>query len=630
MHRIMTLLTAFILMSGLLACPAAAPAEAAMPEHVSGPAEPTGYWNMLNEISVRQFSEGPVTLNLLTGDDISSEDIRFWPFDAETGLYRTGEGEPAGDRVRVTAPEEPDWVKTVSLQEAGKYSLCGIPFYVLPPEDEVLSALAEEIQNTVTRCAGRDQKETAEKLYTWLLRRVKREIPENRPDLREACADPFNCLLTGYALPETYAPLYQLLLRCAEIRSLPVDGICDGMDHMWLICRLDGQWLYADPATDDLYDRADTRYFARSYETFLKDHMQAIGMDFPPEILGENGEWDLALAIFFRDWGPKNTVPEALKTLPATAKECGFPASLPDFWKLGVTLENGNYALQHPGRRITCYQFLELDRWGHWISGLDYHPEGIREFPHPLILNSQASWILRLTAQDYPENMRPVNRPSYRQIIEWTNGGDVEYSEYNYQVPMRRNEIKGFGEKSCRIFTYDMDLRPAACTWHLVSEAETLDVTAYFDGDGNTTRYRVSRAPAGENALVWEAEADGTVTYLSCVQDGKQWILDDLTDVYSQQRYRSFRGKIQFWYQDLITDDQPPEGGVHLYALSRTVDEAYAGYIQIAAADPLLRWTELGQLEFNPDAADLLGNPVRYDAFAPDLSPCERLKIGKQ
>ena len=72
MRRIMTLLTAFILMSGLLACPAAALAEAEMPERASGTAEPTGYWNMLNEISVRQFSEGPVTLNLLTGDDISS------------------------------------------------------------------------------------------------------------------------------------------------------------------------------------------------------------------------------------------------------------------------------------------------------------------------------------------------------------------------------------------------------------------------------------------------------------------------------------------------------------------------------------------------------------------------------
>jgi hypothetical protein len=163
----------------------------------------------------------------------------------------------------------------------------------------------------------------------------------------------------------------------------------------------------------------------------------------------------------------------------------------------------------------------------------------------------------------------------------------------------------------------------------LTSEAEILDVTAYFDGEGNTIRYRVSRAPAGDDALVWEAEADGTITYLSCVQDGSRWSLDDLTDVYSQQRYRSFRGKIQFWYQDLITDDQPPDGGVRLYALSRTVDEAYAGYIQIAAADPLFRWTELGQLEFNPDAADLLGNPVRYDAFAPDLFPCERLKIGK-
>ncbi len=64
-----------------------------------------------------------------------------------------------------------------------------------------------------------------------------------------------------------------------------------------------------------------------------------------------------------------------------------------------------------------------------------------------------------------------------------------------------------------------------------------------------------------------------------------------------------------------------------MYSLNRTEDEKYAGYIVIATRDPLFRWDALGNMEFNPDARDLNGDPIDFGDFNPDLMMCERLQI---
>ena len=915
MRRLVAFLLTVFLIPAAFSCPAAAAEEAAAESGMQ----------FVAEISMKQFASGPVTVNLMIAAGTGDPDIRFYPYDAETGLYATGEGEPAGGRAEVTVPDGEDRIITVSLKETGKYSLCGIPFYVLSPETESLSSLADEILAAADKAEGKSQKETAQKLYAWLVKRVKSVIPEDRPELQEACADPFNCLLTGYALPETYAPLYQLLLRCAGIRSVPVYGTVAETEHGWVMCLLDGQWVYADPAMDDEKDRAGSRYFAlddsrirkdhtlsgsserlvteringttldaflagdretldmvlgqkrkndpyagicmiegkrygfyptepvtircyssyngpwygddefrftgliggylpwnsrlrsflpsdgsmnnvpkgalelvdyapdfssfrvrflkpgayyidasnyffaldpddetqaavaalldealdtcrrdtqaetakalhdwekkmvsydresyryqlkdgmappddtaqcpinalvngkcvcggytnlynllmnsagipcfyitglisnraslphawnfhrldgvwsctdvtwdddgygeryfaKSYETFLKDHIPDDGGF--TETWGRNQVYDRQLFLFFRDWAPKATVPEALKPLPATAKECSFPSAVPDFLKLRITLKDGENYLLHPGRNIINYQLIELNAMGKKTEAGagGFNPQGIRQFPHLFILSKPArTKILRLIVMDYQKGIRPTNKASYRQVIEWVNGSEtIEYSEYNYQVPMKKNEIKGFGTDSCKIYTYNMDLRPVSCTWHLVSETETLDVTVYFDVEGNTVRYRVSRAPAGQDAVTWEAEADGTITYLGYTEDGNLRNLDDLTDVYPLELYRFFRSQVQSRYSGLISDEKPPEEGVRLYAVRKNGDEIYSCDTVIATRDPLFRWNDRGDLEFNPDAVDLNGKKINYGEFAPDLSVCERLEI---
>ena len=894
------------------------------------PAEPE--YRGMAEISVPQFAAGPVTLNLMIIDMPAEADpeIRFYPFDAETGLYASGSGEPAGDRAGVKRQVEPDYIFTVSLNEPGKYTVSGIPIYVLPADNEPLAALADEIRTAADKAEGKTQKVTAQKLYEWLLKRVKSILPEDQPELLEACTDPFNCLLTGYALPETYGELYRLLLRSAKIRSIPVTGTAGETAHSWVMCRLDDQWVYADPAMDDVKDKAGKKYFAPEEKQFFKDHVlseasswflekrlnasvldlcenderemqeqlifssekegpllwlymtegkrYSLGtsepvtihcyssyakwtwdpvswqtpeeivagaivpsyipwdsdhqrfirydgtsermpegaievLDYAPdysritirflkpgmyqlngsseafyildpanedhvkvaELLDEalascrrdteketakalhdwekkrlkydrnalrniwkdfydealitaqdpvnalmygksvcggfsnlyqlllesagircfaisgstsatavlthawnlhrlDGEWsytdvtwdnsrgssayfaqpdekfrkdhvplyagadfmecwvlrkvyDDLLFRFYRDWGPKDTVPEALKILPASAKDCGFPSAYPDFYEnLPLSFDGEAYTLKRTSRRIMDSQCLIMDAHGYPTGGIGYN--GVFQYDSYWIPVTNTSKIFRLTVQNYREGALPTDKASIRQILEMPVGGEIEYSEYNYQVPMKKNEIKGYGTDSYRTFTYDMNRKKTASSWHLVGETETLDVTVYFDSEGKTVRYMVSRAPAGGSAVTWEATAGGDITRLSYEYGENQTCtLADMTDRYSQKRYAYFLKLLRKRYESFFADGAFPEEGVHFYALSRTNDELYSGYIVTATKDPLFFWNEQGGLEFNPDARDLNGEPVNYLEFDPDLSVCERLQI---
>ena len=894
-------------------------------------AEPGDMGQGMAEISVPQFSIGPVSLNVMLTDRTTETgpDIRYYLFDPETGLYACGAGEPAADRAEVTGHPEQGNIFTVSLKEAGKYMISGIPFYVLPADSEPLTALAEEIRAAVDGAEGKNQEATARKLYEWLLKRVKSTLPEDRPELAEACTDPFNCLLTGYAAPEAYGGLYRLLLRSAKVRSIPVTGAAGETEHSWVMCRLDDRWVYADPAMDDVNDKAGKKYFAPEEKNFLKDHAlsetsarflekrisaslldlclfddretldrpkissekegrflwqflvdgkrYSLGpsepvtircysnygdmpggipdwtpeknvagsivpfyfpwdnehqrfyrsdgtservpegaievLDYEPDysrvtirflipgsyklngsdeafyILDPNnedhvkaaglldealascrrdtetetaralhdwemsqltynrhamdmadydlydetlvtaqdpisalitgksvcggysnlyqlllesagircfyiygstseraylthawnmhkldGEWsftdvtwddpgkhawfaqpyekfmkkhtlvyagkdfmeawglpkvyDRLLFRFYRDWGPKDTVPEMFKVLPAKAGEYGFPGSAPNFYNIPFSFEDKSLKLLYPGRTVTDNQIVIMDERGKNNGYIGFF--GVarqQDFPLWQDLNF-SSRIARITVQDYREGAMPADKPSIRQVIEIPVGGEPEYSAYNYQVPLRKNEIKGYGTGSYRTFTYDMNRKKTAASWHLASETETLDVTACFDDSGNTVRYAVSRAPAGGEAITWEAAADGSITLLSYdYEDGKTFSLADVTDRYTQERYTGYRKNLWRRYPDFISEDNPPENDVRLYALSRTDDEKYAAYAAIATRDPLLRWNEQGGLEFNPDALDLNGAPINYAGFEPDLSVCERLQI---
>ena len=78
---------------------------------------------------------------------------------------------------------------------------------------------------------------------------------------------------------------------------------------------------------------------------------------------------------------------------------------------------------------------------------------------------------------------------------------------FSYTVPMKRNEIRGYSEKSNRTFTYDPDMNKKAMSWELEKDGSVLTVTAQFDESGKTDRVRVLLTPpTGGNGIGWETD----------------------------------------------------------------------------------------------------------------------------
>lgn len=221
------------------------------------------------DVAVLAATEDPGR-SALTEADIAAE-ILFFPFDAAAGLYASG-GAPAGEKAEILTLSDDRTVYTVRLSEPGKYTLSGTPYYVLDPEIPALSALRAELDQAADQSFGDTEKATAGKLHDWLCARVSSVIPEDRPDLASACADPMNALLSGCAGREAYAELYRILLSAAGIRSLVVSGETGGEAATWNLCSLDGAWSWTDCAVDDVKDRKQKKALQLDDQKIAKDH----------------------------------------------------------------------------------------------------------------------------------------------------------------------------------------------------------------------------------------------------------------------------------------------------------------------------------------------------------------------
>ena len=260
----------------LLACAAVLPAAADAPAKEYG-----------NYISGPHILRGDSIVSvMLTGEKRDAGDpeawkkeIRCFSYDPENGVFETGEGrEPGG---------EAEWVRwledgcgyTVRLLKPGKYVLSGIPVYVMDLWDERQAALLEELDQAADKADRETQLETGTNLYRWLQKRVKADLPKDRPELAEICADPVNALLTGYAAPEAYPELLRLILSAARVKTVLVDGTRTGKDGetewVWAACELDGKWLWADPALD----AGKTARFGKEESDMEKDHVLSEGAE---------------------------------------------------------------------------------------------------------------------------------------------------------------------------------------------------------------------------------------------------------------------------------------------------------------------------------------------------------------
>ena len=888
------------------------------------------------QISRTPFGSAPVTVSVLLPDPADTEDwqglIRYYPFDTQAGLYETGEGTEAGDRAVFGGWTEEGTVYTVTLNTPGKYLLSGVPFYVLDETDEAVREIREEIENAVFAAEGKNQAETAKKLYTWLLKRVKSVLPEERAgELRAACTDPLNCLLTGYALPEAYAPLYRLLLQIAGIESVPVRGTRDGEGHTWVMARLDGEWLYMDPAADDEKDKAGakafamnaetlakrwtlsdsfrdfaadrihacvadaffagdaallrrvaqrtegwsrygdeygffagkqyslgpsgevtgyrmvnntargtadnrpaeqkareflgimnpwmeeyqafvvmggdfsalpqegdcavldwsedltrftvefnrpgcyeingslgcfyvldpadenqvraaamldealetcrgetetetarnlyqwvaahvtydhatyriilksggycdateyppiaatadpislvingsgvcsgyaalyqlllrsagipcwtvtgqttshdwmyhawnvaridgewkffdvtwddkgktagSRYFAVSYDKIRKDHIPDEGLNYLLETMVMSRIYDRLIIRFRQDYAPFQGVPEAIAALKPSAADYGAPPNKPKFYRPLRDITKTE-AVVDPGgkpKEVSCTLLR-------WTGETDYDRsigfERYQPFPYTLNCNSR---ILRYTVRDYEERVIPTNR-MYIDQTEVVCLGEVQREEFNAHVPMKKNEVRGYGEGSLRTWTYDRNMNLTAFETTLVNDSGSAAVKVYFDGEGKTRAYRITRQPAGKDDVSWTVDLDGHVTEVRYVSGEQYATLADITGEWKSACYDTFRRNLYAKYKEAVDSEHPPEEGCRVYSFSAGDDQYYGGKA-IITRDDLFRWNEDGRLELNPEATDILGNPVDLEklGFKADLSLTERL-----
>lgn len=213
------------------------------------------------------------------GQDAKTEadikaDIRFYPFSAETGLYATGEGEAAGNRVEIQFLSENRINYTARLKEPGKYVFQDTAYYLLDPDQPVQAGLRAELDGIVADSTDTKEKKMAQKLHDWVCQRVSPVFPEEDAErLAAACTDPMNALITGYACAEAYASLFNLLLSASGLRCLTVSGTVNETEAVWSLARLDGEWCWTDAAMDDLNDKKGNKYLEKDDKTMAKDHI---------------------------------------------------------------------------------------------------------------------------------------------------------------------------------------------------------------------------------------------------------------------------------------------------------------------------------------------------------------------
>lgn len=533
---------------------------------------------------------------------------------------------------------EPDMSRVVvQFHQPGMYMLNGgnVGFVVLDPEREEFAEVARLLDEAGETCVGTTEKETAKLLQDW----VASQLVYNQKAYRnmvglvdevvdEGAQDPFNSLITKTAVCGGYASLYRLLLSNAGIHSFKIYGKVrsnDYVGHAWNVARLDGTWCYMDATWDDVGKKSGTEYFARDREYFEKNrhHPDQYDSLFLDQMI-ETPVYDLLIRRFDAEHALPVKIPAELSILPASAEACRFPTRKPEFYRFtqleyeqpgGITFSvdgaiQAGKALVYSGNGDKNYRLsYSLGYWKKW--------------PRNVQVNMKNN-IVTLRLQNYPDGMRPVDKSCFDQTLRFDFGKLTE-SEYCYHVPMKKNEIRGYSEKSYRTWTWNMDMKPVAASWNLVSDIRNLDITVRFDEEGKTERYTVAVTPAGGDQISWEAKADGTIVSVGFEQgEINKYTLTDLTETWTEPRYRNFQEAFQRYPE--LEGGTVPEG-IFLYLFTNTGVSPVLN-TPIVTDEPLLRWTDTG-LELKLPETDIRGKQLWLKTDEePDLSLCRKIPVG--
>ena len=608
------------------------------PEYSLGPSGPVTIRSIRNYRDAFTVEDSGMTpemfirYNVLTG--LKDWDDRFHSFAVTYGRAK----EIPEDAITILEYEEDMSRVVVQFNQPGMYILNGNAggFVVLDPENEDFVEVARLLDEARETCVGETETETAKLLENWEAAQLvyNRKVYIDMLNLmedeeNEGAQDPFNALIDKTAVCGGYSNLYRLLLSNAGINAFQITGKTSNktfLYHAWNLARLDGTWCYIDPTWDDKGNKAGSQWFARDRQYFEKNQHMATEYTIPfLDQMIETPVYTLLINRFDAAYAPPAEIPAELSTLPATAAECRFSTQNANFFKLTQLEYDGRDITYSVNRPIQSGHLLVRDSKGeknyNFSLGFGYW----KWWPytaHAYLKNN----IVSLTFRDYEENNRPINKASIDQTLRF-DFGELTEEEYNWNVPMKKNEIRGYSEKSCKTWTWGKDMKPAAMTWSLVNDTRNMEITVYFDEEGNAERYAVATSPAGGDEIRWEVRAaDDRVLSLRIEQGEKVYTLTDMTDKWTEPRYKYFRQELKGRYS-IIPEEGAPEG-VYMYIFGSDYYRPLAG-MAFVTEEPLLRWTETG-LEINEGVLDINGKTVEIKTDEPvDLAVCRRIKIGK-
>ncbi len=594
----------------------------------------------LEEIDIPDYIRN--SLCLFDRYDWSEEAASFPTLETSIG---SNPDQETGDDITVLSYNEDLTEVVLQFNTPGIYYFKNAQYFiVLDPANETQARIAAMLEEAQASCRGETERETAKKLQDWEASVLSynqtvynmQAHPEKISEAdwntserdRNAATDPLGALAGGTAICDGYARLYQLLLQSSGIFSQLTGAFDKGMAHTWILFRIDGEWLCADPTWDDIGNTSGKQYFAQTTQRY-KNHYGDYYKDnqsFLDELI-DNPVYTEMIRLFDARYAPKLVIPEALRVLPADASGYGFPAEMPEYIPFQSLESDGHIITCDTTREDVHTQYFRCD-----ITGFLYDSSAItfRKSKNPsTICDSMSGYIFMLNIADYPLiKDRPTNRATREGRVVCYQGETV-FAEYEYAVPMKKNEIRGYSEKSRRSWIYDREGRKTASSWVLEKDGTFLTVTGRLDAEEKTAGYHVSYEQGSGNSISWSVAGDGLVTELVIVQDETRYALTDMTEKWTNPCYQFFFKKVRKEYPALSADAPLPED-IYVYRFSETTTDPIRNRIDgtpVVTADPLFVWTE-GGLQLNREVRDLNGNPIGLQAFEEmDLSTCVQLSV---
>ena len=83
----------------------------------------------------------------------------------------------------------------------------------------------------------------------------------------------YGALVDGKAVCEGYSRAMQSLLGCTGMESILVNGTSKGMNHMWNLVKVDGDWYHLDATWGDGDEMMNYQYFNVTDDRITRDHV---------------------------------------------------------------------------------------------------------------------------------------------------------------------------------------------------------------------------------------------------------------------------------------------------------------------------------------------------------------------